>query len=153
VLNELVRGARRVTPFVSVGPLGYARRRAVDNGLLLVGDAAGTINPMTGEGIALALRGAELAAETADLALRRGQTSARVLAGYERARAVAFGDTWTVSRLLQWIIRRPAVATFLVNHLASDAQLATRLLGVVSGVQPVTGLLAPGFLARMLAPG
>jgi len=152
VLGRIVRGARRVTPFVSVGPLGYTRRWAVDDGLLLVGDAAGTINPMTGEGIALALRGAELAAAAADQALRQGRASRQALAAYDQARAAAFQDTWRISRLLQWIIRQPALASYLVRHLAEDPHLAMRLLGVVSGLRPAGDILRPAFLVRMLAP-
>jgi len=132
VLRQIMRGARRISPFVSVGPLGYTRRRAVDEGILLVGDAAATINPMTGEGIFMALRGAELAAEAADRALRQGATSRRALGVYERARSATFRDTWMASRLLQWIIRHPALASFLFRRLADDPRLASRLLGVVS---------------------
>ncbi|MBI3998894.1 MAG: NAD(P)/FAD-dependent oxidoreductase [Armatimonadetes bacterium] len=131
-LARIVRGARRLTPFVSVGPLGYARRRATDDGILLVGDAAGTIDPMTGQGIALALRGAELAAEVADAALRCGDASARALRGYERARAQTFGDVWRASRILQWIGRRPRLATHLLRRLALKPRLATWLLGALS---------------------
>lgn len=134
-LRRVVRGARRVTPFVSVGPLGYTRQRAADDGVLLVGDAAGTINPMTGEGIALALRGAELAAGAVDAALRREDTSRRALAAYERARAAAFRGTWMASRLLQWIVRRPRLAAYLLRRLGRDPALASRLLGVVSDLR------------------
>ncbi len=152
LLRRIVRDAQRVTPFVSVGPLGYTRRQAVDDGLLLVGDAAGTINPMTGEGIALALRGAELAAAAADQALRGGGTSRDAMASYERARTRAFHATWKTSRLLQWIVRRPALAAYLARRLADDPRLATRLLGVVSELQPAGDLLRPDFLARLLVP-
>ncbi len=151
LLGPLVRGARRVTPFASVGPLGYTRRSCVDDGVLLAGDAAGTINPMTGEGIALALRGAELAADAADRALRTGETSRRALAAYDRARRAAFGDVWRVSRLLQWIIRRPPMAAALFRGLARDPSLASRLLGVVGDVRPISDVLNAGYLTRLIA--
>lgn len=151
-LTRLKRRARRVTPFVSVGPLGYTRRRAVDNGILLVGDAAGTIDPMTGEGIALALRGAELAALAADRALLKGDLSHRQLADYEHARTAAFRDIWLGSRILQWIIRRPALASSLFRGLARDPASASTLLGVVSDLRPIREVLAPGYLARLLIP-
>jgi flavin-dependent dehydrogenase len=150
-LDRLTRGARRAGPCVSVGPLGFARRPAVDHGLLLVGDAAGSINPMTGEGLAIALRGAELAAAAADAALRAGRVDRRSLAPYEAARSRAFSDAWRLSRLLQWIIRRPLVAGALFRRLAADPAAAGRLLAVVSGLRPSRDLLTPGFLARLLA--
>ncbi len=131
-LSQIMRGARRVTPFVSVGPLGYGRRCAVDDGILLVGDAAGTIDPMTGEGICLALRGAELAARTADAALAKGDAARERLAAYDRSRTAAFRHTWMVSRLLQRVIRHPALAALLLRRLADRPRLASRLLGAVS---------------------
>ncbi|MGQ0572152.1 MAG: NAD(P)/FAD-dependent oxidoreductase [Armatimonadota bacterium] len=153
-LRRLMKGARRVTSFVSVGPLGYTRRPAVDDGVLLVGDAAGTINPMTGEGMAMALRGAELATAAADRALQGATASYQALAGYERARTEAFGDTWTVSRLLQWVVRRPTLASYLLRRLARDPRLTTRLLGAVNDTRPARDVLSVDFLSRlMLARG
>ncbi|MGH2403818.1 MAG: NAD(P)/FAD-dependent oxidoreductase [bacterium] len=131
-LTRIMRGAKRVTPFVSVGPLGYRTRTATDDGIMLVGDAAGTIDPMTGEGLCLALRSAELAARTADAALARGDAVRERLAAYDRARTAAFRDTWIVSRLLQRVIGRPRLAGLLLRGLAARPQLASRLLGVVS---------------------
>jgi flavin-dependent dehydrogenase len=146
-----MRSARRRTPFVIVGPLGYVRRRAVDDGLVLVGDAAAAINPMTGEGLAMALRGAELASDAVDRALRDGGVSKGNLASYERARAAAFGDTWRASRMLQWIVRRPRLAGALFRRVAGDPGLAALLLAVVSGQHPASVLSAPPFLARLAA--
>jgi flavin-dependent dehydrogenase len=127
-----MRGARRTSPYVCAGPLGYLRRCTVDDGVLLVGDAAGTINPMTGEGLFMALRGAELAADAADRALRADATSRDALRAYERARAAAFGSTWTISRVLQWFLRHPAVMARVFRRLAASPRLASTLLGWVS---------------------
>jgi geranylgeranyl reductase family protein len=150
-LKRLMRRARRVSPFVSAGPLGYVRRRAVDEGLLLVGDAAGTVDPMTGEGIAMALRGAELAAAAADRALRNGDRSRDTLASYDHERVRAFTDAWTVSRLLQWIVRRPWLAAPLARGMLRDPSMAGSLLGVVSQIRPVSDVLSARFIIRVLA--
>jgi flavin-dependent dehydrogenase len=119
--------------------------------VLLVGDAAGTVDPMTGEGIAMALRGAELAAAAVDRALRAGDTSRRALGAYDEARARAFRDAWTVSRTLQWIVRRPWLAGPLVRGMLRDPVAAGRLLGVVSQVRPMRDVVSPTLLARVLA--
>lgn len=55
-------GARFVTPVRVVGPLAVDVTAAGVDGLLLAGDAAGFVDPMTGDGIHLAMRGAVLAA-------------------------------------------------------------------------------------------
>lgn len=53
------------------GPFDVPRRRVVSDGVLLVGDAAGYFDPLTGQGIYRALRSAELAAPVIDKALRQ----------------------------------------------------------------------------------
>jgi flavin-dependent dehydrogenase len=158
VLAAMMARARRVTPFSCVGPLGYAPRPATAPGVLLVGDAAGTIDPMTGEGIAVALRGAEIAAEAAHRALAGDYGPAagaspgawrQVLGDYERARADAFRDTWRLGRLLQWIVRRPALAGWLFRRLARDSTAAATLLAAVSDLRPASDILSAGFAARL----
>ena len=53
------------TPVLAAAPLGLRVRRIVDedDGLILVGDAAGTPDPITGDGMALALASTRAAAE------------------------------------------------------------------------------------------
>ena len=48
-----------------LGPMAVDADAAGEPGLLLAGDAAGFIDPMTGDGLRLALAGAELAAAVA----------------------------------------------------------------------------------------
>ena len=57
--------ARRVGPVTILGPLAVDAAAAGVPGLLLAGDAAGFVDPMTGDGLRFALRGAELAADVA----------------------------------------------------------------------------------------
>jgi flavin-dependent dehydrogenase len=148
VLAGMTARARRTTPFASVGPLGFARRPAVAPGVLLVGDAAGTIDPMTGEGLAVALRGAALAAEAA-AGFLAGEPWGRMLRGYELARARASADTWRLGRLLQWVVRHPNLAAWLLRRLARDPAGATALLAAASGLRPANEVLSARFAARL----
>jgi geranylgeranyl reductase family protein len=54
-------------------PMGGSRRPAAVPGMLLIGDAAGLINPFNGEGIAYAMESAEVAADLTYEALVRGR--------------------------------------------------------------------------------
>jgi flavin-dependent dehydrogenase len=85
--------------------------RAGVAGLLLAGDAAGFIDPMTGDGLRLALHGAVLAAETA-LAVLSGTVSRAaavdVLAGRRHA---AFAAKWRFNRALRHLVASPAAVT------------------------------------------
>src|SRR5204863_5687895 len=66
---DRLAAASRVTAVHGVGPLARRVKRTAGCGYLLVGDAAGFLDPFTGEGVYRALRGAELAAEAVAEAL------------------------------------------------------------------------------------
>ena len=55
--------ARRVGPILGAYPLSTRVKRVAGPDWLLVGDAAGSVDAISGEGMSLALRGAEIAAE------------------------------------------------------------------------------------------
>jgi 2-polyprenyl-6-methoxyphenol hydroxylase-like FAD-dependent oxidoreductase len=59
----------------SMAPLGYRVEALARDRLLFVGDAAGYLSPITGQGIEFALRTARLATRCADDALRTGDLS------------------------------------------------------------------------------
>src|SRR5439155_923174 len=79
---------------------------------------AGFVDPFTGEGIYAALRGAELAVETAVGALRSGDCSRQALAAYRRARRLAFGGKARVTRALQFVISHRGLANLTAHVLA-----------------------------------
>jgi geranylgeranyl reductase family protein len=60
----------------------FAPERCIGSGLLLVGDAAGLINPFTGEGISYALESGKLAAQVIDGKLRLGASGPPDLSEY-----------------------------------------------------------------------
>jgi flavin-dependent dehydrogenase len=99
-------GARRVGPPVVLGPLAVDGRAAGVPGLLLAGDAAGFIDPMTGDGLRFAIRGAELAALEALRALEHGFGDAHVRLG--RRRAFEFRAKWRFNRALRRMAGHPA---------------------------------------------
>jgi flavin-dependent dehydrogenase len=70
----------------SMAPLGYRVSAVARDRLLLVGDAAGYLSPITGQGNEFALRSGRLAAIAADNALRAGDLSERAFAPYVEAR-------------------------------------------------------------------
>ncbi len=73
-----------------MGPLSRRVRRVAGPGYLLVGDAAGFLDPFTGEGVYRALRGAELAAPAIARALSCSDHDPN--AEYARSRRAEIAD-------------------------------------------------------------
>jgi flavin-dependent dehydrogenase len=124
-------------------------RRVAGPGYLLVGDAAGFLDPFTGEGIYRALRGAELAAAAAEQALQRAD---RVPSGYARARRAAFGDKERVCLLVQGFLSSYPAIRYVTGRLAARPQVAATLAAVLGDYQPAAPALRPAFLWSLLRP-
>ena len=144
-LARRLSGAERVAPVEAMGPLAYRVGAPTQGGVLLVGDASGFYDPLTGEGVFSALRGAELAAETAGRALSRGDVSASGLADYRDARRAAFGDKQRFTRALQFVIARRRVSNVVAHALARRPELLDLTLGVVGDFVPPRALLSAVF--------
>lgn len=121
MLADRFRTARRVTPVVVLGPLAVEARAAGSPGLLLAGDAAGFIDPMTGDGLRLAMQGGELAAAAA-LESLDGRPSAHVR--LEERRSAAMGAKQRVNRGLRLFVSAPTA----VSAAAAAARIWPDLL-------------------------
>ena len=141
--------ARTVGRLRASGPVGYRRRRAVSDGVLLAGDAAAIINPMTGQGMFLALRGGELAGRAALRALDRGGPTRRALAAYDRERRWEFGDAFLLSRILDYLAFRPSIVGRAVRAMADRPALGTRFIDAVGGVSRAAAVMHPALLAAL----
>ncbi|MGH2436158.1 MAG: NAD(P)/FAD-dependent oxidoreductase [bacterium] len=146
VLADDLAGARRISAFRSTGPVGFRTSQVVSDRVLLVGDAAMQIDPMTGQGICFALRSGILAAETAAHGLTTQNLSGQGLGAYARRRAVEFGRKVTVARMLRSLALRPAVTPSLVRRLVARPELASQLLGVTGDILAPNIVLHPHYL-------
>lgn len=109
-LGDRLAGRTLVAPPVVLGPLAVeATGRAQLDGLLLAGDAAGFIDPMTGDGLRFAIHGGELAARAALGALAHGW--AGIHAALAAERAARFRGKWRFNRALRAIVGLPAAVT------------------------------------------
>src|SRR5260370_1912830 len=83
---ERVMREPRVGRQWSMAPVGYRVSAVARDRLLLVGDAAGYLSPITGQGNEFALRTGRLAAVAADNALRSADLSASAFSLYVEGR-------------------------------------------------------------------
>jgi menaquinone-9 beta-reductase len=105
------RRARQIDRPVCLGPLAVDNHAAGMPGLLLAGDAAGFIDPMTGDGLRFAFRGGELAALSV---LSHGSDAYRWLGD---ARRREFAQKWRFNRGLRALVSSPT-AVDLAGHVA-----------------------------------
>lgn len=95
-------------------PMGFNRQPAYHQGLVLVGDAAGAVNPFNGEGIAYAMETGQLAAEIITQALARG--SDEPLRAYPKELKARYGGYYTLGRVFVAAIGNPHVMKIATKY-------------------------------------
>jgi flavin-dependent dehydrogenase len=124
-------------------PVGHRVTQRAGPGWLLVGDAAGFLDPFTGEGLHRALVSARLAAE----AVERGDPAA-----YERGMRARFAAKDALSLVVQAFLGRPSLFAYACRRLAARDRVRETMGGVMGDLLPATRALDPRFLTALLAP-
>jgi geranylgeranyl reductase family protein len=152
-LEELVPGAARTGGDWRGHhlPLSTWRWDQPDGPVLLVGDAAGLVNPMTGEGIYYAVATGIAAGRTAARAVRAGRPAE---AGAEHRRVVRallgthLRHTWAASRLA----RSPRIVDAGIRAAGRDRHAFDALVELGLGDGRIDARLAGGLLRSLARP-
>jgi flavin-dependent dehydrogenase len=134
----LLAGAEPLT--AERGAVSATRRlRAVARGrVALIGDASGSVDAITGDGLCLAFRQAVVLAD----ALAAGD-----LAGYSAAHKRIFRLPERMARLMLAMAARPRFRARVLRSLAAEPGLFARLLAIHVGALPPAGLGLGGALS------
>jgi len=123
-LRDRMAGLRRVTDFEAVAQVSFARKGLFDAGVAMTGDTAAMIAPLCGDGMAMALHGAELLAPRLAAHLSGTTTRGAFEADYAAAWTRAFVPRLTLGRALHTVLTRPALATAALHLGAALPGLA-----------------------------
>lgn len=130
VLARRLDGARQVSPLRGVAPLSARARRGVGPGFVLLGDAAGFIDPVTGGGMAQALMSAELLANCMPRTLDADDAW---LWRFERARKKMLRHHRFMTSSVLWLSYHRAIAEKLLSVLRFAPGLFSHLLVFAGG--------------------
>ncbi|TNE81215.1 MAG: geranylgeranyl reductase family protein [Bacteroidetes bacterium] len=96
-------------------PLGSKKVQLSSDHLLIAGDAASLVDPLTGEGIGNAIRSGRFAAQYAAQAIKDQKYSAEYLKAYDKKIYSMVGPELKFSHFLQKLMRGPRIANFLIS--------------------------------------
>ncbi|MBC8492548.1 MAG: geranylgeranyl reductase family protein [Chloroflexi bacterium] len=112
-------------------PAGGYQRKTIAGRVMLVGDAAGYVDPLFGGGIEMAVRSGIFAAETAGEAIASNDCSENALRSYQQRCDSTFGKWLRLALLLSLVFHRyPDV---LIKPFAMDASLTQWLVDSIFG--------------------
>ncbi len=130
-LRTLLTNAEATSELRSVWPVYSPARRSFGAGFILVGDAARVTEPVTGEGIYMALRSGQLGAEAVAAALSQNHARTACLAEYTRACRTEFAARVRVNYLIQALMYNKRLLPLVVRFLAQRSSLLQKLVNSV----------------------
>ncbi len=137
-----------------------AQNSITANRLILVGDAAGLINPLSGDGIQYALLSARWASETLEACLQKNDFSAEAIYGYRKKVDKELGYDFALSNLLVQFPRNKtftpvwmAILTLMISRAKQDKKYADIIAGIFEGTYPSHKALTPSFILKSLLQG
>jgi geranylgeranyl reductase family protein len=102
-------------------PMGMNRKPPAVPGLLLIGDAAGVVNPFNGEGIAYAIETGEMAAEILHEALITDRPGLTMM--YPTMLRERYGDYFRIGRGFARVVGRPAIMGRATKYLLPNQRV------------------------------
>ena len=135
-LQARLNGAPPLDAVAAMGPLQRRVPTPVAGGVLLIGDAAGYLDAITGEGLSLALAQALSLEETVVPHLQAGAGAIRTahLDAYRRRHRALFRPYCRFTSLVLLLNRYPSLADRVVGALAADPALFRHLLSANMGL-------------------
>jgi flavin-dependent dehydrogenase len=156
-VRRRLRGARMRGKVVGHPLTTYnPRLPLIDDRLMLLGDAAGLVNPLNGEGIQYALHSARWAADIAADRLGSDRLDAASLAGYQQRVHQSLRTDMALSRLIVQLIRNRNLNDvwlralgLIASRAKSDPDYAHHLGCVLTGLTAEVSTVGTGAAARI----
>lgn len=155
-------GNGKITGKMDGWPIRFfnAQSRITGHRLLLAGDAAGLINPLSGDGIQYALLSARWAAHTLDGCLQKNDLSATALYDYRKKVDAELGYDFSLSNLLVQFPRNKtftpvwmAILKVMISRAKEDEAYADIIAGIFEGTYPSHKALTPSFILKSILQG
>jgi flavin-dependent dehydrogenase len=140
-LEKRLSGASYSSRARGAGPFRQLASRRYRGPVALVGDAAGYVDALTGDGLSLSFRSAEALIEV--LKEERG------LGDYEKAYRKLSRNYYWMTNLLLHLAQHPHLRTRVIKSLAHEPRLFDSFLAISTGEKPI-GMEAILSLIRLL---
>jgi menaquinone-9 beta-reductase len=104
---------------LSISQVSFDKKQAVENHVLMIGDTAGLIHPLCGNGMAMAIHSAKIAAELVVKYLNSDITSRHDLEkSYEKAWLFNFKKRLYMGRLLSSLMQHPKISEITLRIIS-----------------------------------
>jgi menaquinone-9 beta-reductase len=131
-------------------PLGSKKRTCSGDRFLLLGDAAGLIDPFTGEGIGNAIRSGRIAAAHLIKAFEQNRFDARFNTLYDEEIYSKMWKELKISRSMQHLLHYPKLVNFVFHKALKNQSVRSLLTSMLSDVDIKKELVKPSFYIKLI---
>jgi len=151
LFSQRIEGAARLSPISAWSlPLGSKKRKIHDNNVLLVGDAAGLVDPFSGEGIGNAMLSGKMAADCVAAALEANDTGADFLERYPDMLWRAVWNELSTSHTMQKLGKHEWLLNFIINKAATSERAREAIAGTITSKRAKTEYRSLLFYLKLL---
>lgn len=136
---------------IAVGPLAHTTRALTRGNTLLAGDAAGFIDPFTGQGVYLGLRAGRSAARAIVAAVAKPSSARTAIENYSADLAGEMRRRGKLARIVRSFVGSHMLSQRVARNVQRDPERAQVLIDAIAGCGPVEPALGLGTLLRLVA--
>ena len=141
-LSSSILNLDKVEKVYCITPVSHATTGAISNHAALIGDAAGILDPLTGEGIFNAIWTAKNLADSLNSSQSNIFDHNFALRDYEKKRKSFFRQKIIVNTLFQWIIKQPIIIEMIAKFLNLSIKKRNSFVGIIGNIyKPLNGIL------------
>ncbi len=118
---------------IAISQISFQKKDTVENHVLMVGDSAGSITPLCGNGMSMAMHASKLAFEQVDLFLHKRISRDQMETNYQQAWKQQFSTRLATGRVIQSMFGSVTTSNLLVNTMNLFPFLANPLIKLTHG--------------------
>lgn len=122
-----------LTDPITISQISFDKKSQVENHILFLGDAAGMITPLCGNGMSMALHAGKLAFEQINYFLENKIKREQMEIGYQRQWRLHFSKRLSTGRALQRFFGHTALSNLLISMLKPFPRIVNRLIRATHG--------------------
>jgi geranylgeranyl reductase family protein len=150
-LKKLLAGARQASPIKGFPiRVDFARSPTFGERTMIIGEAAGLVNPITGEGIDYGMESGKMAAEHLSQMFASGDFSVKQLAAFDKLLRQRYQRLFVLCDRLRLLYLNAFFANQVVRAVARSEELMNLFMDIVIENQHLSQGFAPGTIAKVV---
>jgi flavin-dependent dehydrogenase len=118
---------------LTISQISFQKKSQIEDHMLCLGDAAGMITPLCGNGMSMALHGSKIAFQNIDHYFKNGQNRSALESGFEKQWQKQFAKRIFVGRTIQRLFGNDHITNFFLQFMQYFPALSKKLINATHG--------------------